>query len=69
MTENTENNISELLVFLFAVGGVSQNLRDKIFPFAYPTDLSNLISTFLNHALNDFGVFLPWRGNNVNWPH
>lgn len=60
MAENTENNISELLVFkIFAVDGVSQNPRGKIFPFAYPTDLSNLISTFLNHALNDFGVFLP----------
>ena len=47
MTENTQNNISELLVFkIFAVGGVSQNPRGKIFPFAYPTDFSNLISTF-----------------------
>lgn len=47
MTENTQNNISELLVFkIFAVGGVSQNPKGKIFPFAYPTDFSNLISTF-----------------------
>lgn len=47
MTENIENNISELLVFkIFAVGGVSKNPRGKIFPFDYPTDLSSLISTF-----------------------
>ena len=47
MTENTQNNISELLVFkISAVGGLSQNPRGKIFPFAYPLDFSNLISTF-----------------------
>ena len=47
MAEKTENNISELLVFkIFALLGVYQNPRGKIFPFVYPTDLSNLISTF-----------------------